>query len=868
MGRSSARPLELHARATYLTNRTSVRILFASGPSEVIQSTIAHLRSKYPLLIVAEFQPPEGEWIPYHVHRSVEENRSFILSRLNGRAIQSGAMILDPIAGQDGLRALARTIVPKPELFEKNGRTTEQRYATRQHVRKLRGKAQTALRLLNPAEFRLSLLYRKALRRGRELANTRSAQTLAAARRKPEGISVVIPSRNGRELLERCLPGVAGADEIIVVDNGSNDGTVEWLRSHHPSVIVETSRGPLAFAVAMNRGILRARFAFVCALNNDMIVEPGFLDALRDAFRRMPDLFCASAQIFFPQGQRREETGKTVFTLDPGVMDLPLRCDEPLEGEDLTWVPYGSGGCSLYDAEKLAALGGFDESYTPAYVEDLDMGIRAWAEGWPSVYCAEARVLHQHRATTSRYFTASQLDLALEANYLRFLVRAFPVPDEFSRMWNHAVLRLKALAKADALAVAASMPTARVTGNVPFELFDGSVAVFPGRAPSGKPVVLVASPYLPFPLSHGAAVRIYNLIREAARDFDVVLIAFLEDPRPVPKELLDLCVEVVTVLRRGSHALPSRGRPDTVEEFDSPAFRAVLRQAISKWMPVIAQLEFTQMALYNSSCLWVPTILVEHDITYDLYAQLLARPETNDWETQRQHDLWRVFEEEAWTRVDRVVTMSEKDRRVVGEKAVAIGNGVDLERFQPSTEAPAPRRLLFIGSFAHRPNVLALEFFLRDVFPLLPDATLHVIAGQNHTRFWDLKHPSVEVEGFVSDVRPAYRKATVVITPLVASAGTNVKVVEAMAMGKAIVSTAPGIHGLELALGRDVMVANEPEEMAATITRLFDCASDRTSLERHARATAERVYGWPAMGRVQKELYESLLKLSREDRIV
>ena len=94
---------------------------------------------------------------------------------------------------------------------------------------------------------------------------------------------------------------------------------------------------------------------------------------------------------------------------------------------------------------------------------------------------------------------------------------------------------------------------------------------------------------------------------------------------------------------------------------------------------------------------------------------------------------------------------------------------------------------------------------------------------------------------------------------MVASAGTNVKIVEAMAMGKAIVSTDAGIHGLELASGADVIVANAPEEMAAAITRLLDVSAERTALEQHARATADRVYGWKAMAQVQKQLYNDLL---------
>jgi GT2 family glycosyltransferase len=126
-------------------------------------------------------------------------------------------------------------------------------------------------------------------------------------------------------------------------------------------------------------------------LNNDMIVEPGFLEALNGAFDKVPDLFCATAQIFFPPGARREETGKAVWRRDD-PLDFPVRCDEPVPDEDLTWVLYGSGGCSLFDTAKLREMGGVSEVYEPAYVEDMDLGYRAWKRGWASVFCADARV--------------------------------------------------------------------------------------------------------------------------------------------------------------------------------------------------------------------------------------------------------------------------------------------------------------------------------------------------------------------------------------------------------------------------------------------------------------------------------------------
>ncbi len=271
----------------------------------------------------------------------------------------------------------------------------------------------------------------------------------------------MIPSRNGLRLLMDCLPRIADADEIIVVDNGSSDDTAGFLHEKYPSVVVEHAPDALSFARAVNRGIRRARYSHVCVLNNDMQAEPGFLAALRRAFDQVPNLFSSTAQIFFPDGQRREETGKTVMPPVRALTDFPVRCDEPLEGEDLSYVLYGSGGCTLYDAAKLASLGGFDEVYEPAYVEDLDLGVRAWQRGWPSVYCAGAKTLHLHRATTSRYFTPEQLDRALEHNYIRFLARALGNRKRFKRMWRENVVRLNLKKNVDALAFAAAQPLAR-----------------------------------------------------------------------------------------------------------------------------------------------------------------------------------------------------------------------------------------------------------------------------------------------------------------------------------------------------------------------------------------------------------------------
>ena len=200
-------------------------------------------------------------------------------------------------------------------------------------------------------------------------------------------------------------------------------------------------------------------------------------------------------------------------------------------------------------------------------------------------------------------------------------------------------------------------------------------------------------------------------------------------------------------------------------------------------------------------------------------------------------------------------------------RAICLPNGVDTERFQPSGIEPELQRLLFIGSFAHLPNLLALDFFLREVWPRLGAGfTLHIIAGTRHEYFLDfhrsrvsldLTLPGIELAGFVSDVRDAYNRAAIVLAPLTASAGTNIKVLEAMAMGRVVVSTPAGINGLDLAPGREVLVSASAGEMADTIVALAANPGERKRIEVQAREAALR-YDWREIARKQSQLYESL----------
>jgi glycosyltransferase involved in cell wall biosynthesis len=369
-----------------------------------------------------------------------------------------------------------------------------------------------------------------------------------------------------------------------------------------------------------------------------------------------------------------------------------------------------------------------------------------------------------------------------------------------------------------------------------------------GRPLGGRPRVAILSPYFPWPLGHGGAVRIYSLLRQAAPDFDIWFYCFAEpgsadNAAPV----LDLVHQAVLFeMPRYREPRWASLLPPEVREYESRAVRERLAQDRPHWQ--LLQVEYTYLARYPGD------VLVEHDVTFDLYQQMNAR-----WSAWR----WRRFERAAVRRFPRVLAMAEKDAALLAEpqRVRVLPNGVDLARFRATPE-PAGQRVLFVGSFRHFPNVTAFRFLWEQVWPLViaaePEAVLTVIAGPQPELYAAIP-TGLDFHGFVADVVPFYAATNLVLAPTLASAGTNLKVLEAMAMRRAVVATPSGCDGLGLRHGESVWVAEGAAAMAEGILTLLRDRERRHALARQAEAIAIEHFGWDAIGREQKRLWEELL---------
>jgi ribosomal protein S18 acetylase RimI-like enzyme/glycosyltransferase involved in cell wall biosynthesis len=397
-------------------------------------------------------------------------------------------------------------------------------------------------------------------------------------------------------------------------------------------------------------------------------------------------------------------------------------------------------------------------------------------------------------------------------------------------------------------------------------IYPSTVEEFEGRQMSPRRRrIAVLSPYFPFPLAHGGAVRIFNLLREMSSEFDIFLFAFrdtetTEDLEPV----LDFCARVILAGKpRYREPRWSTLAPPEVHEFRSPAMAKALARIRAEYQIEAVQVEYTMLAPYRGD------VLVEHDVTFALHRQIRDRSPgmVQRWDYWR----WQRFETKWIRRYRKAVVMSEQDRVLLRRPNVeVIPNGVDLERFVPEIERPG-QRLLFIGSFRHFPNIVAYRFFVEQVWPILrkhsSEIAFTVVAGPDPLLYWR-EHTGLSsipqddrilLLEFVSDVRPLYVETNLAIVPTLVSAGTNLKVLEAMAMDRAVVSTSSGCAGLGLAHLVNVWIADQPNDFAGAIQTLLQDDSLRRRIADAGRVLVERNYGWPQIGARQRALLRELM---------
>jgi glycosyltransferase involved in cell wall biosynthesis len=420
----------------------------------------------------------------------------------------------------------------------------------------------------------------------------------------------------------------------------------------------------------------------------------------------------------------------------------------------------------------------------------------------------------------------------------------------------------------------------RLTPQEP-NLSRGNIAFSPAlrlpKTPVRKPRVLVVSPFLPYPLSHGGAVRIYNLCRALSGRVDFILAAVREKDEVVDYARLGQIFSEVYAVDLDQVMPPNASDPALVNHYRSRSLEALIARICRESKPDLLQIEYTQLAAYRNCAPEIPAILVEHDLTFSLYRQLAETEGTAA--ADAEYLRWLHFERRWLTDYTAVWNVSEDDRQVTLDHTgrdpnltLNIANGVDIHRYQPSSRAVEPE-VLFVGSFRHLPNTIAFDKLAHEVMPrvwaAVPEARLRVVAGPRYEEFWQRftkanprppLDPRIVLSGFTEDLRPLYASAAVVTAPLAVSAGTNIKVLEAMACGKAIVSTSTGCAGLGLRNAEDALICDDWSSFADAVSWLLRDPYLRNRLGAAARQAAEERFSWTAIADRAYRCYCAMLE--------
>jgi GT2 family glycosyltransferase/glycosyltransferase involved in cell wall biosynthesis len=727
------------------------------------------------------------------------------------------------------------------------------------------------------------------------LALTDLVWLLAGGRRKPadtrpdtRAASLVIPNWNGRDLLERFLPSWIAAianhpgSEIIVVDNGSTDGSPAWIAENYPQVRVLAFPENLGFGGGSNAGFAAAQNDIVVLLNSDMRVEPDFLAPLLAGFTD-ERVFAVSAQIFLGDpAKRREETGLTEGWWEDGGLRVSHRDDPAVDR--LFPCFYGGGGSCAFDRRKFHELGGFDPLLAPFYLEDTDLGFLAWKRGWKVLYQPAGIVHHEHRGTIGKRFTPGYIDSVLQKNFLLFTWKNihswrrlgghffFSLVAAMVTAWSGAsptrtsargILRaliqlpgaLRSRHRARSLAAVDDAEAFR--RSQPAYFHDRFSPLEPNPA---RPRVLFVSPYPVCPPTHGGALFMYSTLRELSKTCEIHAIVMLEYASEffANQELLAFCRTVefhVRTADRNRHLASIT--PHAIHEFHKPEIEWLIqRQTLLHSIDVI-QLEYTALGQYARPFQRIVCALFEHDVYFQSIASAIPYIRGTLDRIKARFEYLRAirYELRLLPRCDHIQVCTAENRRYLESFLPSLAPrldagmraGIDTARY-PYPGGPRDRRtMLFIGSFRHTPNQVALEWFALHVLPLivakLPDARL-IVAGSDPPPRHTFPDPASAIEwlGFVEDVQPLFSSCALFVCPIRSGSGVRVKLLEAFASGIPVVSTMLGAEGLARVDGEFCALADDPAGFASrTVELLEDCHRAR---EMAVRAREEVVRNW------------------------
>lgn len=382
--------------------------------------------------------------------------------------------------------------------------------------------------------------------------------------------------------------------------------------------------------------------------------------------------------------------------------------------------------------------------------------------------------------------------------------------------------------------------------------------------------ILVLDEEFPYPTNSGKRTRSFNLYKRLAARFQIRYIGYGEDDSPAAAALRGAGIEPVAVrpsvppkhgvafyLRLLANLLSPL--PYIVTSHYSEAYRGALLGQLAQFRPSLIICEWTPYAIFVRELSSIRKLMSAHNVEADIW-QRYYETEANwlrRWYIGKQWRKVREFEIGALRWVDGALAVSDQDRaRLAGScpglRTAVIPNGVDVGYFRPTPQPAGRQHLVFTGSMDWRPNQDAARYFARQILPLLrrkhPAIECAFVGRDPPSDIRGLATiAGMRITGTVDDVRPYVERAAVYVVPLRIGGGSRLKILEAMAMGRAVVSTTVGAEGLDVVHDRHVLLADDPREFAESVLQLLDDPDRCERLAAEGRRLVEQRYEWGAL---------------------
>lgn len=368
--------------------------------------------------------------------------------------------------------------------------------------------------------------------------------------------------------------------------------------------------------------------------------------------------------------------------------------------------------------------------------------------------------------------------------------------------------------------------------------------------------ILIVIPRLLYPQDTGGKIRSSKIFEQLARDHEITILS-LRYPGETDEQVerMRACCRHIEVfdwhetpkfsagffVELGKSMLWST-RPYIVDKYRAPALERRVRELCAAGGHDLLVCDFLQ-ASANAIDVPFTKVLFQHNVEAVIRRRQYEQ-QTNWAKKAVLYDQWRKlfrYEKDACGRFDHTIMVSDHDRETMARDyglhdTSSIPTGVDVDYFRASGPAPRGRDLVFTGSMDWLPNEDGMEWFAREVMPRIraeePDVKLWVVGRNPSARVRRLaeQHACIEVTGTVDDVRPYIERSAVYVVPIRIGGGTRMKIFEAMAMDRAVVSTSTGAEGLPVTDGRDIVIADEPAAFAGSVIRLLRAPEERWRL--------------------------------------